>query len=41
MLKFESKDLLLAQVWHSDRAYPIQPCILEVNLWPQVSLAEL
>jgi hypothetical protein len=31
MLKLESKDLLLAQVWYRDRAYPMKRCMLGVR----------
>jgi hypothetical protein len=35
MVKLENKDLLLARVWHSYRAYPNQLCMLGVGyLWP-------
>jgi hypothetical protein len=35
MLKLENKDLLLARVWHRDRAHPFKPYMLGVNyLWP-------
>jgi hypothetical protein len=34
-LKLESKDQLLAQVWHSIELILIQPCMLGVGyLWP-------
>jgi hypothetical protein len=44
MVRLESKDLLLARVWHTYRAYPIKACMLGVRcLWSRgrVSLAEL
>jgi hypothetical protein len=31
MVKLESMDTLLVQVWHRDRAYPLEPCMLGVN----------
>jgi hypothetical protein len=35
MLKLESKDVLLVQVWHKDRAYSIKHCMVGVGyLWP-------
>jgi hypothetical protein len=35
-LKLESKDPLLAQVWHSIEIVLIQPCMLGVSyLWPR------
>jgi hypothetical protein len=43
-LKLESKDQLLARVWHSIELILFQSCMLEVGyLWPRrwVSLAEL
>jgi hypothetical protein len=43
-LKYESKDLLLVQVWHRDRAIPYKTYVLGVSyLLPswRVSLAEL
>jgi hypothetical protein len=31
ILKLESKDLLIARVWHNNRAYPFKPYILRVG----------